>query len=113
LHYALRSGFKPIDMRLGSFSQKILSALHAEFPDITKVVIESWSGVRAGYRARQLGTKRIAMNQRWLWWGFVGPVSKSGWQLTPYTVNTVKQAKGWQKLGLYGIVTDFPDRFES
>jgi len=111
--YALKHGWTAQDLRLGSYSQSILKELHATFPDITKIVIERWSGVRASYRARRLGTKRIAMNQRWLWWGFVGPVSRRGWQLTPYTVNSTKQAKGWMRLGLYGIVTDYPDRFEA
>jgi glycerophosphoryl diester phosphodiesterase len=113
IDYALKHGFTAADLRVGSYSQTILKEVHQAFPDITMIVIERWSGVRASWRARQLGTRRIAMNQRWLWWGFVGPVSKRGWQLTPYTVNSEKQAKGWERLGLYGIVTDYPDRFES
>lgn len=112
LNYALQHGFTPADLRIGSYSQAILKEVHATFPGITMIVIERWSGVRATWRARQLGTRRIAMNQRWLWWGFVAPISRRGWQLTPYTVNTARQARGWQRLGLYGIVTDFPDRFE-
>ncbi|MEO7364413.1 MAG: glycerophosphodiester phosphodiesterase [Candidatus Saccharimonadales bacterium] len=113
LEYALNHGFVAADLRVGSYSQAILREIHLTLPDITMIVIERWSGVRAGYRARQLGTKRISMNQRWLWWGFVGPVSRSGWQLTAYTVNNPRQAKSWQKMGLYGIVTDYPERFTS
>ncbi len=112
LEYALSHGFSEANLRVGSYSQAILKEIHATFPTIPMIVIERWSGVRATYRARQLETKRIAMNQRWLWWGFIAPISRRGWQLTPYTVNTVKQARGWQRLGLYGIVTDYPDRFE-
>lgn len=112
IRHALQHGFTAADLRLASFSQSILRQLHHEFPAITMVVIEPWSGVRGTWRARQVGTKRIAMNQRWLWWGFVGPMSRSGWQLTPYTVNNPRQARNWKKYGLYGVVTDYPDRFE-
>lgn len=112
IRYALSHGFTSSDLRIGSFNQKILLKLHKVFPDITIVVLEEWSSVRAMYRARQLHTRRIALNQRWLWWGFVKSVSRGGWQLTAYTINSPNQADGWEKYGLHGVVTDYPDRFE-
>ncbi|HEX7633261.1 MAG TPA: glycerophosphodiester phosphodiesterase [Candidatus Saccharimonadales bacterium] len=108
----LQHGWQPKYFLLGSFSQKTLLELHAALPDIEKIVIEKWSGVRAHYRAKQVGTKRLAMNQRWLWWGFIRAVARSGYKLTAYTVNNPRQAARWTKYGLYGIVTDYPDRFE-
>ncbi len=112
IHYALTHGFTTDGLRFGSFSQSVLRTLHAAFPDVTLIVLEEWSGVRATYRARQLRTKRIALNQRWLWWGFIRSVSRSGWQLTAYTINEPSKAAAWEKHGLYGVVTDYPDRFE-
>lgn len=108
----LATGWKLEDFLLGSNSQKTLLELHAALPDIQKVVIEPWSGVRAGRRARQVNTQRISMNQRWLWWGFIRSVVNSGWQLYAYTLNDPAKAKRWANCGLYGVITDYPDRFE-
>jgi glycerophosphoryl diester phosphodiesterase len=103
---------KASDLMLASFNQKTLLELHAALPDIAIIVNEKWSGVRSSRRARQLNTKRVSMNQRWLWWGFIKSVHNSGWQLSAYTLNDPKKAKKWQKYGLYGVITDYPDLFD-
>jgi glycerophosphoryl diester phosphodiesterase len=108
----LESSWKPTDFLLGSKSQKTLLELHASLPEIEKVVIEPWSGVRAHYRARQLGAKRISMNQLWLWWGFIRGFKNSGRQLYAYTLNDPAKARRWARYGLAGVVTDYPDRFD-
>ena len=108
----LADGWKNEYFLLGSKSQKTLLQLHAALPQVQKIVIEPWSGVRAHYRARQLGTKRVSMNQRWLWWGFIRGFKNSGWQLYAYTLNNPGKARRWEKYGLYGVVTDYPDRYE-
>lgn len=97
---------------IGSFDQEILLTMQKELPEIPKVVIEKWSGVRATHRARQLGTQHIIMNQRWLWWGFIHQMSRHGYKLGAYTVNNPRQAARWQRHGLRAIVTDYPDRFD-
>lgn len=107
-----KSKRKASDLRLASFSQKILLELHAALPDVTIIVNEKWSGVRASWRAKKLDTKRISMNQRWLWWGFIRSVARSGWQLSAYTLNDPKKAARWKKYGLYGVITDYPDLYE-
>lgn len=99
------------DIILSSFDFKLLQKLHAKFPDIPIAVLEKWSGVRAGRRAKKLGTPRITMNERWLWSGFVRTVSKRGYKLSAYTLNNVKKARHLEKYGLYGCITDYPDRF--
>lgn len=99
-------------LSLASFSQKTLLELNKELPDIEKIVIEKWSGVRAGRRMRQLGTKQVLMNQRWLWWGFIRSVSRNGWKLYAYALDDPAKARRWAKWGLAGVVTDYPDRFE-
>lgn len=106
-------GWQDHDLLLGSFSFAVLQELHAALPTISKVVNERWSGVRATYRARKLGTKRLNMNQRWLWSGFIASICRSGYELAPYTLNDPKKAKRWAKYGLNAVITDFPDRFES
>lgn len=97
---------------LGSKSQKTLCELHAALPNIPKIVIEPWSGIRATYHARQVGTKYISMNQLWLWPGFINHMNRSGYKLYAYTINDITKAKRWEKAGLYGIVTDYPDLFQ-
>jgi len=107
----LKKGRKAESLLLGSKSQKILLELHEVFPDITKVVIEAWSGVRATRRARQLNTKRLSMNKLWLWRGFINPMSKRGWELYAYTLNDPVKARRWASYGLAGVITDYPDLY--
>jgi glycerophosphoryl diester phosphodiesterase len=108
----LDKGWKPKYFLLGSKRQETLLQLHAALPEIQKIVIEPWSGVRAVRRARQVGTRRLSMNQLWLWWGFIRPMARNGWQLSAYTLNNPRKAKRWAKYGLYGVVTDYPDQLE-
>jgi glycerophosphoryl diester phosphodiesterase len=108
----LKQGWKKEDFRLASFSFKTLKTLHTALPEIELIINEGWSGVRATHRARKLGTKRLSMNARWLWSGFIRATSHGGYQLVAYTVNSPKQARRWERAGLYGVVTDYPDRFQ-
>lgn len=109
----LATGGQADKLRLASFSQPILLELQDALPDITKTVIEKWSGVRATRRARQLGTPHIIMNQRWLWWGFIRLMTQGGYKLGAYTINNPAKARRWQRHGLRAVVTDYPDRFKS
>ena len=97
---------------LGSKSQKTLCQLHDRLPDAAKVVIEPWSGVRATSRARQVGAKRLNMNQLWLWGGFIRAIQRGGYELYPYAVNNVKKARRWHNKGIAGVITDYPDLFD-
>lgn len=108
----LANGWLASDFKIASFSQNILLDLQAELPGIDTIVNEKWSGVRASRRARELNTKYISMNQRWLWSGYIQAVKHSGYHLYTYTLNDKKKARKWQQHGLYAVVTDYPDRFE-
>lgn len=102
----------PAQFTLASKSQKTLRELHKAFPESPTIVIEPWSGLRARWRARQVDTKVVAMNQRFLWWGFIRGFKNSDWQLYAYTLNDPRKAVRWARWGLSGVVTDYPDRFE-
>lgn len=104
---------KLLDPWLASFNQETLLALHKELPDFCTVVLERWSGIRASRRARQLATNKICMKQKWLWWGFIRQVTRGGRELYAYTVNDPAKARRWARHGLAGVVTDYPDRFQS
>jgi glycerophosphoryl diester phosphodiesterase len=108
----LSDGWRPGHFLLGSKNQRTLLELHAALPDIEKVVIEPWSGVRAHQRAKQVGAKRIAMNQLWLWWGFIIGFRNSDKRLYAYPLNDPVKAERWARWGLAGVITDYPDRFE-
>ena len=108
----LVQGWASETLLLASKSQKTLLQLHQALPDIQKIVIEPWSGIRAVYRARQVQTKRLSMNQLWLWRGFIAPMARRGWQLSAYPLNNPHKAKRWARYGLYGVITDYPDRFK-
>ncbi len=108
----LTGGWRPSNFLLGSKDQKMLLELHAALPNIEKVVIEPWSGVWAHRRAKQVNAKIVAMNQLWLWWGFIRGFKNSDKQLYAYPLNNPVKAKRWARWGLSGVVTDYPDRFE-
>jgi len=103
---------RPIGMMsICSFDQAILRAVHKTFPEIELVVIERWSGIRATLHAREISTKRISIGSSWLWQGFLMMMHWRGYQISPYTLNDPEQVRKWQPY-LYGIITDYPDRFE-
>lgn len=99
------------DFIIISFDFKILQAIHKKYPEVHLGVLDRWSGVRASYRARRINTKRVIMQQRWLWSGFIRSVARSGYKLSVYTLNNPTKAKRWAKAGLYAVITDYPDRF--
>jgi glycerophosphoryl diester phosphodiesterase len=107
----LQKGWQLSDFRLASFSQRTLKELHKALPGIEKIVNERFGGVRATWRARQVNTKRLAFNHHNMWWGFIRAMHRKGWQISAYTLNDVAKANRWKQYGLYGVVTDFPDRF--
>lgn len=94
-----------------SRSQSILRQVKAGLPEVQLVVNERWSIFIALWRMHQLGTDRLQMNQRWLWRGLLKAIQRRGIRMSPYTVNSPKQVAHWEPY-VYGIVTDYPDRFE-
>ena len=107
----LDSTSKPRYFNVASFDQNILRAIKKDLPELQLIVNERWSGVRATMRARELNTKRIHMNIRWLWIGFVKSMYNAGYQLVPYTVNNLTRVDKWKSY-LHGVITDFPNRFK-
>jgi glycerophosphoryl diester phosphodiesterase len=108
----LDKGWRTTDFRLASFDKYILMELHNALPDIEIIINERWSGVRASYRARKFGAKRLNMNERWLWSGFIRGMAHRGYRLSAYTLNDPAKAKHWAHFGLWGVITNYPDRFE-
>lgn len=104
------SGYKH-PYAVGSKSQQDLVSLHKALPEVSMIVVEPWSGLRAVHRARQLNAKIISMNQHFLWFGFIKTLSARGYELYAYPLNDPRKARRWKKYGLAGVVTDFPDRF--
>ncbi len=107
----LARGWRLDEFMIASFDYQILQDTRRALPDITLVVIERWSGVRASSRARRLNTQYISMNQKWLWRGFLKAMKRNGFRLSAYTINNLAQAKKWRPY-LYGVITDRPDLFK-
>lgn len=111
----LERGWKPSDFMFASFDYKVLKKLQTALPDIELVVLEEWSSIRATSRARRLGTSYLSMDQSYLWWGVVRGLSKR-YKLFCYPYKHLRAESdavrplGWVKYGLYGIITDYPDR---
>jgi glycerophosphoryl diester phosphodiesterase len=108
----LNNGWQLSRVSIASFNYQTLSYFKQRLPGIQLVVNEMWSGVRAHIRAKQLNTKRINLQQRWLWSGYTRPLSKRGYKLYAFTVNDQPTAERMEKCRVAGIITDYPDLFE-
>ncbi len=113
---SLRTGWKPNDFIFASFDYEILKQVYAAMPQVERVVLEAWSGVRAVRRAKRLQTTYLSMDQWFLWWFFVRQISKR-YKLFSYPDERVflklnhTRPSRWFKYGLYGVITDHPDRY--
>ena len=104
-------GNNQADISILSRSQSVLQQVNTQLPNVQLVVNERWSIFIALWRMRQLGTDRLQMNQLWLWRGFLRILHHYGIRISPYTINSTKRAARWEPY-MYGIITDYPDRFE-
>jgi len=108
----LRSGWKPADLQVASFSWRVLCDVRRRLPVLPLIVSDRWSAVRAASRARRLGTRWIIMQQRWLWPGLISLLHRRQYELTAYTLNNPRRARRFARAGLYAVITDYPDRFK-
>jgi glycerophosphoryl diester phosphodiesterase len=97
---------------LSSFDFGILQELNKNFPNHEIAILEKWSGIRAVAEASLIGTKRLHINQNWLWSNFVRSLKHKGYDLYAYTVNNVDRAEELESWGVKGIFTDYPNRFK-
>ncbi|MDB5176157.1 MAG: glycerophosphodiester phosphodiesterase [Candidatus Saccharibacteria bacterium] len=107
----MADGWKADDMSFQSLNHPLLLALHKTYPNIPKIIVERWSSIRAVRRAKQVSTNRLNMRSWWLWAPVIKGLSSRNYALITYTVNDPAKIKRWEKYGLYGVVTDCPDRF--
>ncbi len=94
-----------------SFSYNTLKKITETMPDAEIAVIENWSGIRAITYATLLNTKRLHINQKWLWHGFVASLKNQGYKVYAYTVNDKKRHDELEGWGVDGIFTDNPNLF--
>lgn len=99
------------EVLFSSFKYGQLSAIKKLLPECNVAILEKWSGVRAVAEAELLHTKRIHIQQGWLWGSFVRSLKHRGYDIYAYTVNTHKRANELEEWGVDGIFTDYPDRF--
>jgi len=112
LQQFLNRGWKTADFQFCSFSYSVLVELHESMPAIQEIVNDRWSAIRASRRAKKLGTKCVDLDCRFLWGGVIKFMSRRGFEIYSYPLNDPAKAKRWERYGLAGVVTDFPDRFQ-
>ncbi len=105
-------GFGLGKLSIASFDIKALKYFKRQLAGAQLVVNELWSGTRAASRARRLGTTRMNMHQSVLWRGYTVPLFKRGYRIYAYTVNNQIKAEKLARIGVAGIITDYPDLFE-
>jgi glycerophosphoryl diester phosphodiesterase len=100
------------EVLFSSFRFSHLLAIKKLLPGCDVAVLEKWSGVRAVAEAELLHTKRIHLQQDWLWGSFVRSLKHRGYEVFVYTVNSYNRAQELESWGADGIFTDYPDRFK-
>ena len=100
-----------LQIAIGSFDFEVLKKVRTQLPEVQLFINERWSSLRANWRARQLNTNQINIEHRFLWFGLVSMLSRRGIVLYTYTLNDPRKARNWQKHGLAGVFTDFPNLF--
>lgn len=103
-------GWHPSDLQAASFDYTQLKTMRRLLPDVPLVVNERWSAVRATWRARRLGTKRLSLKRQFLWRGVLWQLKRRGYEVTPYTLNDPNAVRAWRGY-LYGVITDQPKAF--
>jgi glycerophosphoryl diester phosphodiesterase len=95
---------------ISSFKFNILHEVRRLMPTYEIAILEKWSGVRGIAEASLLQTKRLHMNEKWLWANFVHSLKNQGFSLYAYTVNDQERANELASWGVDGIVTDYPNK---
>ncbi len=108
----LRKGWTPADFYLASYDTSILRNCRQQLPEIRRIVLERWSGIRAAYKAHNSRTDHIAMNHLWLWGGFIRSLQRQEKQLYCYTMNNPTKIRRFERYGIAGVITDYPDRYK-
>ncbi|MEO6514014.1 MAG: glycerophosphodiester phosphodiesterase [Candidatus Saccharimonadales bacterium] len=117
VRYYLSHGWQTDDFSFASFDFDILKTVHQELPEIDRIVLEGWSALRAIWRARQLKTSYLSMNQQYLWWGFIRWAARHNHKVYSYPYPRTRlpfnhrKPEKWVKHGLHGIITDKPENY--
>lgn len=100
------------EILFSSFKFNILQEVRKEMPKYDIAILEKWSGVRGVAEASLLKTKRLHMNEKWLWSNFVQSLKSQGYSVYAYTVDDAERAKELRAWGVDGIFTDFPNKLK-
>lgn len=98
------------EILFSSFKFNILHEVRRLMPEYDIAILERWSGVRGIAEASLLKTKRLHMNEKWLWANFVHSLKNQGFTLYAYTVNDQSRADELTSWGVDGIFTDYPNK---
>ena len=108
----LKKGRPAKNMRIASFSQRILKDVHSSLPELPKIINETWRRGKARKRADAVATKAISMSHKWMHKSMIKKMKKRGYELHAYTLNNPVRAAKFHAHGLVGAITDFPARFK-
>jgi glycerophosphoryl diester phosphodiesterase len=111
INLALQGKWTAEKIKLASFDQSVLRKLKKELPRHKLIVLESVSITRAKLRAKRLKTNYISINKSSLSAKKISRLTKKGYKVYTYTLNNRYKARFWDKAGLYGVITDYPDKF--
>lgn len=112
----LAQGWRSDNFMLASFNYRTLRRLKNLLPQVRLVVLDSKLPLRAILRAALLDTNYLSISQSKLWWGAVWLLSRRH-NLFCYPSRKALRLNhmrplAWQKFGLHGTITDFPNYYK-
>lgn len=111
LKKAITSGLSPESLVISSYDWRILQAAQSALPSVPRGMIHNWSSAYVLWRARRVNATRISLKHIFLWGPVIRGITKRGYKLTPFTLDDPKRALRFAGFGMYGVITNHPERF--
>lgn len=97
-----------------SFDIRTLQYLHKQFPDVkTSLLIEPQEMLSVVQKIKQLGFEPTIVSPEYhmVTSGMISDLHKRNIRVIPWTINDASDIEHYRKLGVDGIITDYPDLF--
>ncbi|WP_299757296.1 glycerophosphodiester phosphodiesterase family protein [uncultured Pontibacter sp.] len=96
-----------------SFDPRTLQALHLKYPDIkTSLLVENLKGLEKNIERLGFTPNIYSPYFKLVTSALVEATHKRGMKLVPWTVNSVQEMKRFKRLGVDGLISDYPNLFK-
>jgi len=106
----LQKGWAAEDFLVSSFDHHELRRFKTSLPQIDIAVLEHTIPINYASAPQELGAVSVNPNFEFISQAYVDDAHQRGLKVYPYTVNEEDDLLDMQKMGVDGVITDYPDR---